>query len=172
MTFINCPKKGSYFPLPHPRWHICFWWMNGSDHVTVITVSTDLQGAWRGSEETVQTSGLHLLQDINLGRDPVQGIWPLVCPDVWGWSWHRMKHKKMSLQAWSSIVYQLIPNVQQLETNLRNFAQIIEADEVLLFERATFLVRAAPLLWSGVWGLGRTSGSSNESVCICFTMFL
>lgn len=47
-----------------------------------------------------------------------------------------------SLQAWSSIVYQLIPNVQQLETNLRNFAQIIEADEVLLFERATFLVRA------------------------------
>lgn len=46
----------------------------------------------------------------------------------------------LSLQAWSSIVYQLIPNVQQLETNLRNFAQIIEADEVLLFERATFLV--------------------------------
>uniref|UniRef100_H2UE88 Ras-related GTP-binding protein n=1 Tax=Takifugu rubripes TaxID=31033 RepID=H2UE88_TAKRU len=44
-------------------------------------------------------------------------------------------------KAWSSIVYQLIPNVQQLETNLRNFAQIIEADEVLLFERATFLVR-------------------------------
>lgn len=38
-------------------------------------------------------------------------------------------------------MYQLIPNVQQLETNLRNFAQIIEADEVLLFERATFLVR-------------------------------
>ncbi|KAK2119811.1 hypothetical protein P7K49_001197 [Saguinus oedipus] len=38
------------------------------------------------------------------------------------------------------ILYQLIPNVQQLEMNLRNFAQIIEADEVLLFERATFLV--------------------------------
>lgn len=48
-------------------------------------------------------------------------------------------------QAWSSIVYQLIPNVQQLEMNLRNFAQIIEADEVLLFERATFLVNTAVL---------------------------
>lgn len=48
---------------------------------------------------------------------------------------------RLCAQAWSSIVYQLIPNVQQLETNLRNFAQIIEADEVLLFERATFLVR-------------------------------
>lgn len=29
--------------------------------------------------------------------------------------------------------------------NLRNFAQIIEADEVLLFERATFLVNTAVL---------------------------
>lgn len=42
--------------------------------------------------------------------------------------------------AWSSIVYLLIPNVQQLETNLKHFANIIDADEVLLFERATFLV--------------------------------
>jgi len=43
-------------------------------------------------------------------------------------------------KAWSSIVYTLIPNVQQLESNLQSFATIIDADEVLLFERATFLV--------------------------------
>ena len=43
-------------------------------------------------------------------------------------------------KAWSTIVYQLIPNVQQIETNLTHFAGIIDADEVLLFERATFLV--------------------------------
>lgn len=43
-------------------------------------------------------------------------------------------------KAWSSIVYKLIPNVQELEANLKQFAEIIEADEVLLFERATFLV--------------------------------
>ena len=43
-------------------------------------------------------------------------------------------------KAWSSIVYQLIPNVTQLEKNLEDFASIIDADEVLLFERATFLV--------------------------------
>ncbi|XP_062521334.1 ras-related GTP-binding protein A-like [Corticium candelabrum] len=43
-------------------------------------------------------------------------------------------------KAWSSIVYQLIPNVRQLESNLDQFAEIMEADEVLLFERATFLV--------------------------------
>ncbi|GFO08769.1 ras-related GTP-binding protein a [Plakobranchus ocellatus] len=43
-------------------------------------------------------------------------------------------------KAWSSIVYQLIPNVSQLEENLSNFATILDADEVLLFEKATFLV--------------------------------
>lgn len=43
-------------------------------------------------------------------------------------------------KAWSSIVYSLIPNVRQLEDHLQNFADIIDADEVVLFERATFLV--------------------------------
>lgn len=43
-------------------------------------------------------------------------------------------------KAWSSIVYQLIPNVQKIENNLEHFARIIDANEVLLFERATFLV--------------------------------
>eukprot|EP01135_Chromosphaera_perkinsii_P001508 Nk52_evm2s193 gene=Nk52_evmTU2s193 len=43
-------------------------------------------------------------------------------------------------KAWSSIVYSLIPNVVQLERHLQNFADILDADEVVLFERATFLV--------------------------------
>ncbi|KAI7692740.1 Ras-related GTP-binding protein A, partial [Sarcoptes scabiei] len=43
-------------------------------------------------------------------------------------------------QAWSAIVYSLVPNVKDLEIQLKIFADIIEADEVLLFERATFLV--------------------------------
>lgn len=43
-------------------------------------------------------------------------------------------------KAWSSIVYKLIPNVNALESNLERFAELIDADEVLLFERATFLV--------------------------------
>ncbi len=45
-------------------------------------------------------------------------------------------------QAWSNIVHLLIPNVQQLELSLGNFASVLDADEVLLFERATFLVIA------------------------------
>eukprot|EP01134_Creolimax_fragrantissima_P000358 CFRG0358T1 len=43
-------------------------------------------------------------------------------------------------KAWSSIVYSLIPNVRLLESHLSKFADILEADEVVLFERATFLV--------------------------------
>ena len=63
-------------------------------------------------------------------------------------------------QAWSSIVYQLIPNVKQLEANLTQFGDIIDADEVLLFERATFLVSICYL--SGVW---HNDDSDNE---VCF----
>ncbi|RMX66900.1 hypothetical protein DD238_000946 [Peronospora effusa] len=43
-------------------------------------------------------------------------------------------------RAWSSIVYSLIPNMQDLEKHLNNFCSICSADEVVLFERATFLV--------------------------------
>jgi len=42
--------------------------------------------------------------------------------------------------AWSQIVYSLIPNVKVLEAQLKNFCGVCEADEVVLFERATFLV--------------------------------
>lgn len=43
-------------------------------------------------------------------------------------------------RAWSSIVYKLIPNVKELEQSLKLFAELMDGDEVLLFERATFLV--------------------------------
>src|SRR4051812_6712791 len=45
-------------------------------------------------------------------------------------------------KAWSAIVYQLIPNVGSMEQKLKQFAEIMDADEVLLFEKATFLVIA------------------------------
>jgi len=43
-------------------------------------------------------------------------------------------------KAWSSIVYSLIPNIKALEAHLEKFCEICEADEVVLFEKATFLV--------------------------------
>ncbi|KAI5841003.1 Gtr1/RagA G protein conserved region-domain-containing protein [Morchella snyderi] len=46
-------------------------------------------------------------------------------------------------KAWAQIVYNLIPNLPQLENHLRRFAEIAEAEEVILFERTTFLVISA-----------------------------
>jgi len=43
-------------------------------------------------------------------------------------------------KAWSSIVYSLIPNINILESHLQDFCTICDADEVVLFESATFLV--------------------------------
>ena len=43
-------------------------------------------------------------------------------------------------RAWSHIVYSLVPNVEQLETQLEDFSNVCGADEIVLFERATFLV--------------------------------
>lgn len=45
-------------------------------------------------------------------------------------------------KAWSTIVYALIPNIKTIEAHLDNFTKICGSDEVVLFERATFLVIA------------------------------
>lgn len=42
-------------------------------------------------------------------------------------------------KAWSRIVYQMVPNVQALEKNLIKLCDVLEADEIILFERSTFL---------------------------------
>lgn len=43
-------------------------------------------------------------------------------------------------RAWSSIVHSLLPNVELLKSQLDDFRRICGAGEVVLFERATFLV--------------------------------
>lgn len=43
-------------------------------------------------------------------------------------------------KAWSQIVHELILNGPQLKKSLKDFADVIEADEILLFEKTTFLV--------------------------------
>lgn len=43
-------------------------------------------------------------------------------------------------KAWSSIVYALVPNVDILESNLDKLCGLCEADEIVMFEKATFLV--------------------------------
>ena len=45
-------------------------------------------------------------------------------------------------KAWSSIIYSLVPNIAIFEASLNKFADIMRADEVLLFEKATYLIIA------------------------------
>jgi len=56
-------------------------------------------------------------------------------------------------RAWSAMVVALIPNVSTLQSHLDGFARVLDADEVVLFERATFLVIAHTCLDDKVWGL-------------------
>ena len=42
-------------------------------------------------------------------------------------------------RAWASIVHKLIPNLESIEKFLEAFAQQIDAEEIILFERSTFL---------------------------------
>jgi len=45
-------------------------------------------------------------------------------------------------KAWSRIVHSLMPNMDQLEKELGFIAETIDADEIVLFEKSTFLVIA------------------------------
>ncbi|KAF4120728.1 hypothetical protein GMORB2_2732 [Geosmithia morbida] len=42
-------------------------------------------------------------------------------------------------KAWASIIHDLVPNLSVIEQNLANLGQAIEAEELLLFERTSFL---------------------------------
>jgi len=43
-------------------------------------------------------------------------------------------------RAWSQMVYSLIPNRDHLQSHLEKLCELCQADELVLFERATFLV--------------------------------
>ena len=43
-------------------------------------------------------------------------------------------------KAWAEIIHDLVPNLDQIEKHLGELGEMIEAEEVLLFERSSFLV--------------------------------
>ncbi len=43
-------------------------------------------------------------------------------------------------KAWAEIIHDLVPNLTEIERHLETLGKLIEAEEVLLFERASFLV--------------------------------
>lgn len=68
-------------------------------------------------------------------REHIQKVTsPVVCSCFATSIWNESLFK-----AWSKIVYELIPNVKILERSLKQLCEVLEADEVILFERDTFL---------------------------------
>lgn len=68
-------------------------------------------------------------------------------------------------RAWSAIVYALVPDVAALEARAAALADLCEADELVLFERATFLVishaeRKQTGTAAGLPGPGGSAGTS------------
>lgn len=53
-------------------------------------------------------------------------------------------------KAWAEIIHDLVPNLGQIERHLGNLGKLIMAEEVLLFERSSFLVVSS--WWSGIGG--------------------
>lgn len=43
-------------------------------------------------------------------------------------------------KAWAEIIHDLVPNLSEIERHLESLGKLIQAEEVLLFERASFLV--------------------------------
>lgn len=66
---------------------------------------------------------------------------PLTCRCFQTSIWDETLYK-----AWSQIVHELISNAEQLNKSLTEFADVTEADEILLFEKKTFLVKYFKLL--------------------------
>ncbi|EPE08498.1 gtp-binding protein gtr1 [Ophiostoma piceae UAMH 11346] len=52
-------------------------------------------------------------------------------------------------KAWASIIHDLVPNLALIETNLGHLGRLVEAEEMLLFERTSFLVVSH---WNSVEG--------------------
>mmetsp|Transcript_23929 Transcript_23929/g.50066 ORF Transcript_23929/g.50066 Transcript_23929/m.50066 type:complete len:416 (+) Transcript_23929:127-1374(+) len=65
-------------------------------------------------------------------------------------------------KAWSEIVTNLIPNIGVLESHLSDFCRICDADEVVLFERATFLVISHAQVKKGDDSKGRSLLTTGE----------
>ncbi|KAI1421940.1 Gtr1/RagA G protein conserved region-domain-containing protein [Xylaria sp. FL1777] len=62
-------------------------------------------------------------------------------------------------KAWASIIHDLVPNLSVIESQLGSLGTIIEAEEMLLFERTSFLVVSS---WTSEEGQHNPTGDRQE----------
>ncbi|CAJ2506568.1 Uu.00g006980.m01.CDS01 [Anthostomella pinea] len=64
-------------------------------------------------------------------------------------------------KAWASIIHDLVPNLSVIESQLGSLGVLIEAEELLLFERTSFLVVSS---WTSEEGQGNPTGDRQERI--------
>lgn len=64
-------------------------------------------------------------------------------------------------KAWAEIIHDLVPNLTEIEKHLESLGNLIEAEEVLLFERASFLVVSS---WSSAVGKQNPTHDRHERI--------
>ncbi|KAH6665832.1 Gtr1/RagA G protein conserved region-domain-containing protein [Halenospora varia] len=62
-------------------------------------------------------------------------------------------------KAWAEIIHDLVPNLDQIEKHLGSLGKLIQAEEVLLFERTSFLVVSS---WTSNIGAQNPTHDRNE----------
>uniref|UniRef100_A0A8R1DK89 Ras-related GTP-binding protein A n=1 Tax=Caenorhabditis japonica TaxID=281687 RepID=A0A8R1DK89_CAEJA len=92
-------------------------------------------------DETFKKREADVLRYSELAATPLGERSNAVCQCFKSSIWDETLYK-----AWSAIVYHLVPNVNTMEDKLAKFGNVLEATEVILFERATFLVIAHAVL--------------------------
>ncbi|KAG6019652.1 hypothetical protein E4U41_003144 [Claviceps citrina] len=82
-------------------------------------------------EERVRTIRRRTVEYVNsVGADPRRTEINPFATSIWDQSLYK---------AWASIIHDLVPNLSVIEDNLANLGTAIEAEELLLFERTSFL---------------------------------
>ncbi|KAI1432273.1 Gtr1/RagA G protein conserved region-domain-containing protein [Xylaria sp. CBS 124048] len=71
-------------------------------------------------------------------------------------------------KAWASIIHDLVPNLAIIESQLASLGILIEAEEILLFERTSFLVVSS---WTSQEGKRNTMGDREERISNIFKHF-
>ncbi|KAI0143449.1 Gtr1/RagA G protein conserved region-domain-containing protein [Xylariaceae sp. FL1272] len=64
-------------------------------------------------------------------------------------------------KAWASIIHDLVPNLAVIESQLGSLGTLIEAEEILLFERTSFLVVSS---WTSDEGQANPTGDRQERI--------
>ncbi len=117
---LGIAASASTHPTPSP--------MNGRDAEAAAAAAAAAAGHDDGARAG---AGAGAGMGMGIGSPGAAGAVACFATSIWDQSLYK---------AWSSIIHTLVPNLAALEAHLRRLADSLAAEEIVLFERTTFLV--------------------------------